>query len=203
LCTYSKKTESKMRVGILDYGAGNIRSVKNAFESFNVDVSLTSDLNKENYDALVLPGVGNFESVSKMKLDEETLKKKPFLGICLGLQALFEGSNESKEKGLGILKGKCVKFKSKNLKVPHMGWNEINLKKKIEILDGTEGYYYFAHSFYAIPKEKDIVYATCNYGVDFPAVIIKENIIATQFHPEKSGASGLKFIENFVNFVKK
>jgi len=84
-----------------------------------------------------------------------------------------------------------------------MGWNEINLQKKIEILDGTEGYYYFAHSFYAIPKEKDIVYATCNYGVDFPAVIIKENIIATQFHPEKSGASGLKFIENFVNFVKE
>lgn len=190
-----------MRIGILDYGAGNLRSVKNAFESFNADVSLTSDLNKNDYDALVLPGVGNFESISKIKLEEETLKKKPFLGICLGLQVLFEGSDESKEKGLGILKGKCVKFKK--LKVPHMGWNEIKLKKRSGILEGVEGYHYFAHSFYAEPDEKDIIYATCNYGVDFPAVIIKENIIATQFHPEKSGELGLKFIENFINFAKK
>lgn len=200
-----------MKIAILDYGAGNLRSVKNAFEFLGEEVSFVSDFSSNfssnNYDAFVLPGVGNFESIARKKFDFNAINEKPFLGICLGLQVLFEGSTESKRsKGLGILKGKCVKFKNKSLKslkIPHMGWNKIEIKKNSEILDGIEGFFYFAHSYYAVPEDKDIIYATCNYGVDFPAVVIKDNIIATQFHPEKSGELGLKFLKNFLKFAEK
>ncbi|OQX21975.1 MAG: imidazole glycerol phosphate synthase subunit HisH, partial [Candidatus Altiarchaeales archaeon A3] len=120
-----------------------------------------------------------------------------------GLQILLDGSEEAERtNGLGIISGKNIKFR--DLKVPHIGWNEIKILKAHPVLNGLDNnFFYFVHSYYANPKTYDCVSASCNYGVNFPAVIIKENFIATQFHPEKSGKAGLKFLENFVRWVKK
>jgi len=199
-----------MKILIVDYGAGNLRSVANAFDVLNTDTEIVNinNLNEnliENFDGIVLPGVGNFKTIgSAIRGKEEIFKnlKKPFLGICLGLQILLNSSDESKdEKGLGIIKGNNIKFR--NLKVPHIGWNNINVLKEHDVLNGLDNkFFYFVHSYYANPEEKECIYAICNYGVNFPAVIIKENFVATQFHPEKSGKYGLKFLENFIKWVK-
>jgi len=201
----------KIKILIIDYGAGNLRSVANAFRILRVNTEIVKSNNisgvlPAQFDAVVLPGVGNFEVLAEaLKGKEEIFKnlKKPFLGICLGLQILLDGSEEAENaRGLGIIKGKNIKFR--NLKVPHIGWNEINVLKPHPVLSGLSNkFFYFVHSYYASPKSNVYVAAACNYGVDFPAVLIKENFISTQFHPEKSGESGIKFLKNFVNWVEK
>lgn len=193
---------------IVDYGMGNLRSVQKAFEKVGNFVKITDrKISIDDSSGIVLPGVGAFkDAISRLKKLNliEVIKKnikngKPFLGLCLGLQLLFTESEEGGIcKGLNILKGKVVRFSPK-LKVPHIGWNSINIKKKISILNGINSgtYFYFVHSYYAKPDDLNFVAAETNYGVEFCSVIHYNNIFATQFHPEKSQKYGLKIIENF------
>ena len=203
-------------IAIIDYGAGNIQSVYKALKFIGADCKVTSDKDEIlNADGAILPGVGSFgdamDTMTKRGIKdtiiEYTKSGKPFLGICLGLQLLFPESEETPGvKGLDIFKGTITKIPNQNrtLKIPHMGWNNISIKQKNGILKGIEGepYVYFVHSFYLKAQDKDIVAATTQYGVEIDAAVQKGNIIATQFHPEKSGEVGLKMLKNFVEMVK-
>ncbi len=200
----------EMKVAIIDYGLGNLMSVKKAFEHFNIEVLITKEEKViKECDAIVLPGVGAFsdavKNISPLKdvvISES--EEKPILGICLGLQLLFTLSEEDGlHRGLNLIKG-IVKRLPEGIKVPHMGWNSITIEKQNEIVDGIKSgdYFYFVHSYYAEPEES-VVVASCEYGVKFPAIIADRNIYATQFHPEKSGKKGLKIIENFIKIARK
>ena len=203
-------------IAIIDYGAGNIQSVYKALKFIGADCKVTSDKDEIlNADGAILPGVGSFgdamDTMTKRGIKdtiiEYTKSGKPFLGICLGLQLLFPESEETPGvKGLDIFKGTITKIPNQNrtLKIPHMGWNNISIKQKNGIFKGIEGepYVYFVHSFYLKSQDKDIVAATTQYGVEIDAAVQKGNIIATQFHPEKSGEVGLKMLKNFVEMVK-
>lgn len=203
-------------IAIIDYGAGNIQSVYKALKFIGADCKVTSDKDEIlNADGAILPGVGSFGDAMdtmtkrgiKNTIIEYTKSGKPFLGICLGLQLLFPESEETPGvKGLNIFKGTITKIPNQNrtLKIPHMGWNNISIKQKNGIFKGIEGepYVYFVHSFYLKAQDKDIVAATTQYGVEIDAAVQKGNIIATQFHPEKSGEVGLKMLKNFVEMVK-
>ena len=158
----------------------------------------------QNCDGIVLPGVGAFEDAMK-KLEGfkdvllESIDKKPVLGICLGMQLYFTKSEEDGiHDGLDLMKGEVLSL-PKSVKIPQMGWNQVNIKKKTPFLEGikTGDYFYFVHSFYAKPEE-EVTTATSDYGLEFPAIVEKGLLIATQFHPEKSGKAGLKMLENFV-----
>ena len=197
-------------IAIVDYGMGNLRSVKKAFESLEFSVTLTRD--KEEIlssSGLVLPGVGAFGDCMR-NLEEydlvEPIKRfikngKPFLGICLGLQLLFEESEESPNvRGLGILRGDVVKFPyNKGLKVPHMGWNQLEIRRKPSMLESIpqESWFYFVHSYFPEPKDESVIAGQTQYGIEFTSAVQKENIFACQFHPEKSSATGLRLLENF------
>ena len=203
-------------IAIIDYGAGNIQSVYKALKFIGADCKVTSDKDEIlNADGAILPVVGSFGDAMDTKtkrgikdtIIEYTKSGKPFLGICLGLQLLFPESEETPGvKGLDIFKGTITKIPNQNrtLKIPHMGWNNISIKQKNGIFKGIEGepYVYFVHSFYLKAQDKDIVAATTQYGVEIDAAVQKGNIIATQFHPEKSGEVGLKMLKNFVEMVK-
>lgn len=203
-------------IAIIDYGAGNIQSVYKALKFIGADCKVTSDKDEIlNADGAILPGVGSFgdamDTMTKRGIKdtiiEYTKSVKPFLGICLGLQLLFPESEETPGvKGLDIFKGTITKIPNQNrtLKIPHMGWNNISIKQKNGIFKDIEGepYVYFVHSFYLKAQDKDIVAATTQYGVEIDAAVQKGNIIATQFHPEKSGEVGLKMLKNFVEMVK-
>ena len=189
-------------IAIIDYGNGNLSSVKNAFDFVNADSKITSTAEEiKAAEKVVFPGVGSFgytmKKVKEKKL-ENTINEvittgKPFLGICLGLQVLFEESEESPGmKGLGVFEGKVVKFR--NGKVPQVGWNNIVSTKK-EIIQN--GFAYFVNSYYAIPKDNNIVLAKTNYFGEFASAIQRDNVIAVQFHPEKSGEFGLNFLERW------
>lgn len=188
---------------IVDYGLGNINSLMNWFKRGNMDVVLSKDPKViEDADFLILPGVGAFKygmkKVEPFKniLENHISKKKPLLGICLGMQLLFNKSYEDGEtEGLGFLQGEIKPFSSKLLKIPHMGWQELKSKEKSLYRDQ---YVYFVHSYYLETKD-DIVHAWCDYGVRVPGVIKKDNILAFQFHPEKSGDFGEKILE----FIKE
>lgn len=201
-------------ITIVDYGMGNLRSVQKAIENQGFEAKITS--NPEDIFAatgLVLPGVGAFADCMMNLKDRgmiEPLKNylssgKPFLGICLGLQLLFEeGEEDGIHKGIGFLKGRVRKFTlPKEFKVPHMGWNTIDLKKESPIFkdipDGTS--FYFVHSYYVEPTE-DVIAATSSYGLDFCSAIVKDNVFAIQFHPEKSSTWGLKILNNFGRLVE-
>jgi glutamine amidotransferase len=203
-------------VTIIDYGMGNLRSVEKGFEKVGVDARLTSDRSVvKSADKIVLPGVGAFRDCMKnlKELDLiDTIKGhiesgKPYLGLCLGLQVLFTESEEFVlTKGLDIIKGRVVKFpedefKKKRLKIPHMGWNAVNIKKETPILkDITDGtYFYFVHSFYVKPDDESAVAAKTDYGIDFTSMVSYKNVFACQFHPEKSQNEGLKILKNFGN----
>ena len=200
-----------MHLGVVDYGASNIHSVARALQSLGSKVSIVDTPDKfKSIDKLVFPGQGSMGSCVK-KLNEtgmitpllEAIKSKPFLGICLGLQILFNSSEESKEKGLGIINGSITKIKdinNENLKIPHMGWNNVKIEKKHQLFSGIEDkqFFYFVHSFVASSTETSIT--TTHYGEEFVSSLSNENIFATQFHPEKSGEIGLKFLENFINW---
>ena len=196
-------------IAIIDYGAGNIRSVEKALNHIGCAVTVTRDAQVLlAADAAVLPGVGSFgDAIYELRARglEEPIRQfidsgKPFLGICLGLQILFESSEESPGvAGLGLLKGKIVRIPAgEGLKIPHMGWNSLTVEKPGGLFRGVDGepYVYFVHSYY-LQAEEDIVTATAEYGVTIHAAVQKENVLACQFHPEKSGAAGLMLLENF------
>ena len=200
-------------IAIIDYGMGNIHSVQKALESMGAKTVVTNKpADIKACDKAVLPGVGAFDdAMQELKkqnlistLTEHIKNKKIFLGICLGMQLLFESSEEAREsKGLGILKGTVNKFENKdNLKVPHMGWNQLKVKNTScpllkDIPDNS--YVYFCHSYYPKPQDERIIAATTDYGVDFTSILWQDNIYGAQFHPEKSQETGLKILRNFVN----
>ncbi len=194
---------------IYDYGVGNLLSLKTALEKAGLTASIgTTAAELSKADAIALPGVGSFTAASS-KLDAvkgilQTKIKEgtPLLGICLGLQLFFEESEEGPGKGLALFKGKNMQLPN-TVKVPHMGWNTLNIVKPNELLDGiTEGnYVYFVHSLYPVPKDKSIISTTTEYGTTFASAVGNKNIYGTQFHPEKSGDVGLKILKNFVKTV--
>ena len=203
-------------VAIIDYDAGNIKSVEKALLHLGEEVMITRDREKIlNSDKVILPGVGAFgDAMEKLRsygLDKviyEVVEKKiPFLGICLGLQLLFEKSDETPGvEGLGLLKGKIVKIPpAPGLKIPHMGWNSLHLQNDGRLFKEIpeETYVYFVHSYYLQAEEPEIVKATTQYGVTIHASVEKDNIFACQFHPEKSSKYGLKILENFAKLGKE
>jgi len=198
------------RIAIIDYQMGNLRSVQKGFEKVGHEAMITSDpaeLSKAG--KIVLPGVGAFgDAIAELQrrklvepIKEAVASGKPFLGICLGLQLLFDVGYENGEyEGLGILRGKCVRFNLPHeFKVPHMGWNRGAIKRKAPILkdtaDGT--FFYFVHSYYVVPEDPRLVAIEADYGHPFCAAVWKDNLFATQFHPEKSQAEGLKLLRTF------
>jgi len=199
-------------IAIVDYGRGNLRSVEKGLSHVGADARVVSDAKSlDNAGAIVLPGVGAFrdcmDNLRTAGLIEPVLrnirKGKPFLGICLGLQLLFAESEEfGHSEGLSIFKGTVPRFPQSDLKVPHMGWNSISLKKRPPIMEGVEdgSYFYFVHSYYVDPEDKDIVAATTDYGIEFTSMVWKDNVFATQFHPEKSQSVGLKVLKGFSDF---
>ena len=195
-------------IAVVDYGMGNLRSVQKGFEKVGLEAIVTSDIKTiESASRIVLPGVGAFtdcmNNLEDRGLVEPVIrgieKGKPFLGICLGLQLLFEESEEfGNRKGLGVIKGKVKRFPKGDLKVPHMGWNSIKKVKDTPILAdlADDSYLYFVHSYYVLPDE-DVTATTTGYGMEFTSSIVKDNIFACQFHPEKSQADGLKILKAF------
>jgi imidazole glycerol phosphate synthase subunit hisH (EC 2.4.2.-) len=196
-------------IAVIDYGMGNLRSVQKALESAGAKAMITqSALEIKQADKVVLPGVGAMQQAIERltalnlvaAIKEAVTQKKPFLGICLGLQLLFSESEEGgKVKGLEIIPGNVKKLKSP--KVPHIGWNQIKLAKNNcplfkEIVEGS--FFYFCHSYYVAPQETSVIATKTEYGTDFTSAVWKENIFGVQFHPEKSQAIGLKVLENFV-----
>lgn len=200
-------------ISIVDYDMGNLKSVEKALDYVGLKSIITCD--KEvilNSDGIILPGVGAFpdaiENIKARGIDK-ILKNavsdgKPLLGICLGMQLLFEESDEFRVcKGLGFLKGRITKL-NVEYKIPHMGWNNLNIRKKTPILKGIDNgsYVYFVHSYYAQVGEEDILNADVDYGVNVTAVVSKNNVYGMQFHPEKSGNVGIKMLKNFGEMIK-
>ena len=207
-----------MNVTIVDYNSGNISSVINSFKEVakdKVNIEVTSDLSKiKSSDKLVLPGQGSFKSCVDALNDINGLveilhefvlnKKKPLLGICVGLQMFADiGYEETETKGLGWISGKVSKIDNQNgkHKLPHIGWNQINIVKNSKIFKDIENdsHMYFVHSYELIPEDKKVILATTDYSSKIVCAVEKENIIGTQFHPEKSDKIGLKIIDNFIN----
>jgi len=196
-------------ITVIDYGMGNLRSVTKAFELFTDKVVVSSNPDSiHESTGVVLPGDGAFpQAMENLEKNNwiKTLKNYInndgfFLGICLGYQLLFSGSEEFEyTAGLDIIPGKVVKFRSDNLKIPHMGWNQVTIKKKSVFLDGIDdsSYFYFIHSYYPEVRDSDWIIGTSEYGSVFPCIVGRKNLLASQFHPEKSHKSGLKIIENF------
>lgn len=198
-------------IAIIDYDAGNLKNVQKALKYLGYDSIITSDKQDfDNADGIILPGVGNFgdamDKLRKKQLDKQIcdiiLSGKPFLGICLGMQLLFEYSEESPGTlGLGIIKGSVKRFPDNmGLKIPHIGFNSINTKPDTRLFAGLNDnpFYYFVHSYYCHCDDRDIVAATADYGITFDCAIEKDNIFAVQFHPEKSGTTGLTTLTNFL-----
>ena len=207
-----------MKVTIVDYNSGNISSVINSFKEVaknKIDLEVTSDLQKiRSSDKLVLPGQGSFkscidalnaingltEALSEFAIND----KKPLLGICVGLQMFADiGYEETEKKGLGWIPGKVSKIDNKDgvFKLPHIGWNEINIVKESKIFKNLDknSHMYFVHSYEFIPDDKNVISATTNYSTNIVCAVEKENIFGTQFHPEKSDKTGLQMINNFIN----
>ena len=198
-------------IAMIDYDAGNIKSVEKALQELGTDVIITKDPQEIlNADKVILPGVGAFgdamNNLKKYGLDEvihQVVEKgTPFLGICLGLQLLFERSDESPEAvGLGILKGEILRIPdAEGLKIPHMGWNSLHLQNNGRLFKDLKenDYVYFVHSYYLKAEDEEIVKATTNYSVNIHASVEKDNVFACQFHPEKSSDVGLQILKNFV-----
>ena len=203
-------------IGIIDYDAGNIKSVEKALHFLGEETVVSRDpevLLKA--DKAILPGVGSFgEAMQNLHtyglvpvINKIVEEKKPFLGICLGLQLLFESSEESSGvEGLGLLKGKIVKIPpSPGLKIPHMGWNSLHLQNQGRLFEGIpeQTYVYFVHSYYLQAQEPEIVKATTQYSTCIHASVEKDNVFACQFHPEKSSRYGLKILENFAKIGRE
>jgi glutamine amidotransferase len=197
-------------IAIIDYGMGNLRSVQKGFEKCGHQATITNDpAMLAKAEKVVLPGVGAFgDAMAELRRRElvEPVREaihsgKPFLGICLGLQLLFEtGYEDGQHEGLGLLPGEVRRFEvPREYKVPHMGWNELAIRRRAPILEGiAEGsHFYFVHSYYVAPSDTSVIAAEANYPEPFTAVIWRDNLFATQFHPEKSQADGLRLLKNF------
>jgi glutamine amidotransferase len=202
-----------VKIVIIDYGLGNLRSVHKAFKRINNDTEITKSVQKvKNADAIVLPGVGAFRdairNLTHLKENVLTLMEegRPLLGICLGLQMLFSTSTEGGlTKGLDYFKGRVIRL-PQELTVPHMGWNSIKIVRfenplLSEISEGS--YVYFAHSYYPVVEDEEDTIAITDYGITIPSVISKKSVFATQFHPEKSGKVGINIIDNYIKYVKR
>ncbi len=212
-----------MRIAVIDYGMGNLRSVQKALEHVapQATVSLTTTPEAVyDADAVVFPGQGSFadcmEALQAQHLIEAVrwaARQRPFLGICVGLQLLFERSEEGNAEGLGILPGQVVRFGGSaafatggvHLKVPHMGWNEITVQRDHPVLGSAQNgkRFYFVHSYYVVPAQQEVTLATCDYGVRFTCAVAKDRLVAVQFHPEKSGEEGLALLERFVAWAAR
>lgn len=198
-------------IGIINYGVGNLRSVKNSLDFLDIpNAFITEPREVAGFDKIILPGVGAFgaatEKLNNSGLAEEIKKfarqNKSVLGICLGMQLLFEESCEhGRHRGLGLIKGKVLPFseKIKDLPLPQIGWNSITKENASPLLENIENdsSFYFVHSFYCEPEEQAIIMASADYGIKFAAVVHKNNIFGCQFHPEKSQAAGLQILKNF------
>lgn len=205
-------------IAIIDYRAGNLTSVKRALDSLGQDSVITSDFKQiAGADRVIFPGVGAagaaINDLKKGRLDialkEAFGAKKPILGICLGTQIVLEYSQENNTECLGLVKGQVIKFpddlrdsNGRKLKVPHMGWNRVNMKDSHPIFEGVtkDSEFYFVHSYYPAPESQNTVLGETSYGITFASVIGLDNLVAMQFHPEKSGRPGLKILENFCNW---
>ncbi|WP_430788800.1 imidazole glycerol phosphate synthase subunit HisH [Virgibacillus flavescens] len=199
-------------IAIIDYGAGNIKSLQFAFDKLDLETCVTSD--KQVIlasDAIILPGVGAFNDAMKALeahdllevLKQEALSGKPFLGICLGMQLLYDQSFEDGVwTGLGLLNGKIKRIPS-SVKVPHMGWNTLTLHQQSPILKNIkdQDYVYFVHSYFAADWNEDALISSCFYGEKLPAIVQKNNVIGMQFHPEKSGEAGIQLLKNFGEMI--
>ena len=199
-------------ITVIDYQAGNIRSVEKALEKSGASVKVSgkaSDLEKS--DAVVFPGQGSCDSsmvnLRNQGLDEILVEwinsGKPFMGVCLGLQLLLEESDEGDEKGLGVLEGRVEKL-PEGQKIPHMGWNSVRFTTDHPVFKGVSqnSYFYFVHSYIAVPKASSIIAGHTEYGRDFCSAVAFDNVVAVQFHPEKSGENGLNIYKNFVSYVE-
>ena len=204
-------------IAIIDYKAGNLRSVQKALEECGATARITADAEDISAaDGVVFPGQGACDA-SMLSIRERGLFEiirhsidsgKPFLGVCLGLQLLLESSEEGEEPCLAILKGRTKRLPPEKtdrvgLKIPHMGWNNVSLSIQHPVFEGipNDSYFYFVHSYYADPEDKDIVAGVTNYGIDFCSAVAWDNVAAVQFHPEKSGAVGLRLYRNFLTLV--
>jgi len=201
-------------ISIIDYGMGNLRSVQKGFERVGYQATITNDpAELESADKVILPGVGAFGDamieLQNRNLVDPILKAidsgKPFLGICLGLQLLFETSHENGlHRGLGVLPGEVVKFElSPKYSVPHMGWNQLAIKNRPPILEGLHSgvHVYFVHSYYVAPTDPTVVATETDYVLPFCSMVWRDNLYATQFHPEKSQADGLRILKNFAELT--
>lgn len=196
---------------IIDYGAGNLRSVQKAFEHLGHEAIFTSDPSAlAGAAAVVFPGQGA-SSPAMARLERDGMAdairatiagRKPFFGVCLGLQLLLDWSEEGDTRCLGVVPGQVKRFGTE-LKVPHMGWNTVTFDVDHPLFEGVppESYFYFVHSYYAMPSGEDWRAGTTNYGIEFSSVLAKDNVVATQFHPEKSGNVGLRLYDNFVKYI--
>ena len=197
-----------MRLAVFDYGAGNIFSLRRSLERCGAQADVVRNMEEaERCSGILLPGVGNFDpAVRSIRSGLRGLEESqvPVLGICLGMEAFFERSEEGSERGLGIMGGHVAALPG-TLKVPHMGWNDIRVRRCVGLLDGVEdgSWVYFVHSYMAVPASADVVAADSDYGVRVPAVVQSGNFTGTQFHPEKSGAVGRRMMENFVGGCRR
>lgn len=198
-------------MAIVDCGIGNLFSIECALKRLGVDAFVfPSSRRLQDLDAIVLPGVGNFavasESVQFLRPEIAELVDggTPVLGICLGMQLLFETSEEGSGSGLGLLEGKVLRL-PKHVRIPHMGWNTLRIRRCNELVDGVDDqdYFYFVHGYYANPTRKQVVVAETDYGLDFASVVAEKNIHGIQCHPEKSGKPGERILRNFVNIIKR
>ena len=199
-----------MKIAIIDYGMGNLRSVEKAFAYLGYPAQITSDPQAlRQADRVVLPGVGAFgDGMRELHrrglidvIKELIADSKPVLGICLGLQLLFNHSEEAPGvEGLGIIPGRVTRFK-KGITVPHMGWNQIRIRRTSPIFDSipSEAYFYFVHSYYVVPEDDSVILTTTEYDVEFVSMINRGNLFAAQFHPEKSQKVGLQMLKNFAS----
>ena len=201
-----------MKVAIFDYGAGNIFSLKNSLEKNGAEVDIITGFdNLQKYSGLLLPGVGNFDPAirsirdySAIDFNEYVSQDIPVLGICLGMEMFFEKSEEGKEKGLNVIDGEVVLLPT-SMKIPHMGWNNLEIKHSSKFLEGVDdgSWVYFVHSYRVKPKDSELIVAETDYGIKVPAIIETKNFIGTQFHPEKSGEVGSLMLKNFLRECQK
>ena len=200
-------------IAIVDYDAGNLRSVQKALERFDVNAVITSSPERmASADAIVVPGQGACDSSMRHMRQRGLIEPirdyiaagRPYLGVCLGLQLLLDASDEGEEPCLGVAPGRCRRIPD-GPKIPHMGWNQVSWRKPHPVFDGVPdgSHFYFVHSYYADPEDRAIVAGTTDYGVGFCSAAAWDSVVAVQFHPEKSGRLGLKIYENFVRWVRE